>query len=264
MHIELPTKFGTVWAATGGKPFDPALPAVVFLHGAGLDHTAWTQQSRWFAHHGRSVLALDLPGHGRSTGAPLTTIGALAELVIQVLDAAGLRTAALVGHSLGSLIALETAARYGGRVRALGLVGAAATIPVNPTLLQAARTDLPAAIAMIVGWGYGPRASLGPSPTPGLSLLGIGRQQLARAGAGVLAADLTACQDYADGLEAGNRVWCPTYLVLGELDRMTPVSCGEKLAAAIPDARKIVLPAVGHMIPMEAPEAVLEALARLT
>lgn len=260
MHIDLPTPFGTLWAATGGKPFDPELPTVVFLHGAGMDHTVWTQQSRWFAHHGRSVLALDLPGHGRSGGSVPDSIAGFAEVVIAALDAAGVAKAALVGHSLGSLIALETAARYAGRVRALGLIGAAATIPVNAALLEAAKSAVPEAIAMILAWGFGPRATFGASPTPGLSLTGLGRQVLARSGPGVLHADLTACQDYADGLESGNRVWCPTVMVIGDLDRMTPADCGHKLAQAIPDARTVDLPGIGHMIPLEAPDAVLEAL----
>ena len=260
MAVEFATRLGTLWAATGGRPFDPGLPTVVFLHGAGLDHTAWSQQSRWFAHHNYSVLALDLPGHGRSGGRALTSVADLAEVVIDVLDAAGVAKAALVGHSLGSLIALETAARHAGRVRALGLVGAAAKIPVNDALLHASQNVVAEAISMIVSWGFGPRATFGPSPSPGLSLTGLACQVLGRAAPGVLHADLTACQTYANGLEAGNRVWCPTVTVIGELDRMTPAGCGHKLVDAIPGARAVELPGIGHMIPMEAPDAVLQAL----
>jgi len=260
MSIELATRFGAIRAATGGRSFDPDLPAVVFLHGAGLDHTAWTSQSRWFAHHGRSVLAIDLPGHGGSGGRVPTTIGGLAEVVIDVLDAAGLARTALVGHSLGALIALETAARYPELVRALGLVGAAARIPVNAALLEASQAALPKAISMIVSWGFGPRAIFGPSPSPGLSLTGLAWQVLARAAPGVLHADLTACQTYTDGLESGHRVRCPTVMVIGELDRMTPAGCGHELANAIPDAMAVEFPGIGHMIPMEAPDAVLSAL----
>ena len=260
MHIELPTRFGTIWAATGGKPFDPALPTVAFLHGAGMDHTVWSQISRWFAHHDRAVLALDLPGHGRSGGIVPSSVAGYAEVVIAALDAAGVSKAALAGHSLGSLIALETASRYAGRVRSLGLVGAAATIPVNPALLDASKGAVSEAISMILSWGFGPRAIFGASPTPGLSLTGLGRQVLAGSGPGVLHADLANCQGYADGLDAGNRVWCPTVLVIGALDRMTPSDCGHKLAEAIPNARTVDLPGVGHMIPLEAPDAVLDAL----
>src|SRR5271168_734107 len=93
--------------ATGGKPFDKSLPAVVFLHGAGFDHTTWALHSRWFAHHGYGVLALDLPAHGRSSGAPLPAITDMADWTVALLDAAGVATARLVGHSMGSLISLE-------------------------------------------------------------------------------------------------------------------------------------------------------------
>ena len=264
MHVDLKTAAGTIRAFTGGKPFDPALPTMVFLHGAGMDHTAWTFHARWFAHHGRGVLALDLPGHGASGGRPAARVGDYAEAVIQALDAAGAAQAALVGHSLGSLVALEVAARHPGRVRALGLVGAAARIPVNPALIEAARADLPAAAAMIVAWGFGPRATFGAAPSPGLSLTGLARQVLARSRPGTLHADLTACNGYDAGLDSGSRVWRPTVLVIGEVDRMTPADCGRKLAQAIPGAKVAELSGIGHMLPLEAPDAVLAALAAIT
>src|SRR5215470_15180300 len=91
-----------VFAATGGHEFDPALPAVVLIHGAGFDHSAWALHSRWFAHHGFSVLVPDLPGHGRSAGPALTTIAAMADWISALLAAAGSTTKAhLVGHSMG-------------------------------------------------------------------------------------------------------------------------------------------------------------------
>jgi len=109
------------FVATGGRPFDASLPTVVFLHGAGFDHTAWALHDRWFAHHGFAVLAPDLPGHGRSEGPPLPSIGEMADWAIALLDAAGVDGAHLVGHSMGSLIALEAAARHPERVTALSL-----------------------------------------------------------------------------------------------------------------------------------------------
>src|SRR5664279_5941356 len=123
--------------ATGGRAFDPSLPTVVLLHGAGFDHTSWALHSRWFAHHGFGVLAPDLPGHGRSSGAPLSTIADMADWTAALLDAAGAARARLVGHSMGSLIALETAARHPAKVTALGLIGTAATMTVGPDLLKA-------------------------------------------------------------------------------------------------------------------------------
>src|SRR5712691_864364 len=108
--------------ATGGRDFDPALPTVVFLHGAGLDHTVWALLARWFAHRGFGVLAPDLPGHGRSGGEPLESIGAMADFTAALITAAGARNAGIIGHSMGSLVALETAARHPHKVAALGLI----------------------------------------------------------------------------------------------------------------------------------------------
>src|SRR5581483_2524850 len=115
-----------VFAATGGKPFDKSLPAVVFLHGAGFDHSTWALHSRWFSHHGFSVLAPDLPGHGRSAGKPLPTIAAMADWTAAMLDAARSRQAKVIGHSMGSLIALETAARHKEKISSLCLIGTSA------------------------------------------------------------------------------------------------------------------------------------------
>src|ERR1700709_1712378 len=111
------------FVATGGREFDPSLPAVVLLHGAGFDQPAWALHSRWFAHHGFGVLAPDLPGHGRSGGTPLSTIAEMADWTAALLDAAGVAKAKLIGHSMGSLVALETAARHPARVSALSLIG---------------------------------------------------------------------------------------------------------------------------------------------
>ena len=116
---------------TANKAFDAAKPTVVFIHGAANDHSVWTLQSRYFAYHGWNALAVDLPGHGKSTGKPLASIPAAAAWITRVLDAAGAGKAALVGHSMGSLIALETAARHPDRVLRLALVGSAAPMPVS-------------------------------------------------------------------------------------------------------------------------------------
>ncbi|MGA7813275.1 alpha/beta fold hydrolase, partial [Caballeronia sp.] len=69
------------YAYTGGNAFDPSRPAAVFIHGAQHDHSVWALQSRYFAYHGLSVLAVDLPGHSRSAGPALRSIGALADWI---------------------------------------------------------------------------------------------------------------------------------------------------------------------------------------
>ena len=113
----------TVYCYTNSRDIEAEKPTVVFIHGSGMDHTVWTLASRHFARHGNNVVSVDLPGHGRSTGSPLATVEEMAGWVIAVLDALDITDAALVGHSLGSLIALECAASHSDRVRAIALVG---------------------------------------------------------------------------------------------------------------------------------------------
>jgi len=130
-----------VFVATGGREFDKSLPTVVFLHGAGFDRSTWALHTRWFAHHGFGVLAPDLPGHGRSAGPSLSSIAEMADWTAALLAAAGVAKAHLIGHSMGSLISLETAARHPDKVFALSLIGTAATMTVGPDLLKAAEAN---------------------------------------------------------------------------------------------------------------------------
>jgi pimeloyl-ACP methyl ester carboxylesterase len=249
-----------VFASTGGRDIDPALPAVVFLHGAGMDHSVWAQLARAFAHHGFAVLAPDFPGHGRSAGAPLSSIPVMADWTAALIDAAGLRAARLVGHSMGTLVALETAARYPQKVTGLGLIATAATIPVSADLLNAAKANDHAAIDMVAIWGNGYRATLGGSPTPGLWMLGDAERLLERAGPGVLFNDLAACNDYQDALTAAAKVAVPTTVILGSRDMMTPAKGGRALAAAIPSSRLTVIAGAGHMLMNAHSDEVLAAL----
>ena len=138
----------TAYAATGGREFDTSKPVIVFIHGAGLDHTCWQLQSRWFAWHGWSAIAVDLPAHGRSEGPPLDTIEAMCGWVLAVMDAANVSKAALVGHSMGAVVALETAAKSPERVTGLGLLGISSSMPVHPALLAAAKETPPLAVTM--------------------------------------------------------------------------------------------------------------------
>ena len=248
------------FVATGGRPFDKLLPAVVLLHGAGFDHSTWALHSRWFAHHGYSVLAPDLPGHGRSSGKPLTTIADMADWTAALLDAAGARQARLIGHSMGSLIALETAARHPDRVSGLSLIGTAATMTVGPDLLKAAEANDPSAIDMVSIWGLGLKAELGGSLAPGLWMHQGAQRVLQRCAPGVLYGDLNACNAYQNALAAAAQIKVPVTFILGERDMMTPAKAGKALAAAMPHARTVVLPGAGHMIMIEQPDELLAAL----
>lgn len=258
MRLEVDGK--EVYAATGGKPFDPDLPTVVFLHGAAMDHTVWALQTRYFAHHGRAVLAVDLPGHGRSAGPPLADIGGLAEWTTRLLDAAGVARAAIVGHSMGALVALETAARHPDRTWALALLGVALPMPVNDAFLALAEANDHRAVELMMDWGHGRRAHVGGHRVPGLSIVGGDMRLVERAAPGVMHADLAACNAYRRGDEAVANVRCPMLLVLGEDDRMTPPAAGRKIADKCDTAEVAVLAGCGHMMMVETPDAVLDAL----
>jgi pimeloyl-ACP methyl ester carboxylesterase len=258
--MQLSVNGSEAFAATGGRDFDRSQPTIVLLHGAGFDHTAWALHSRWFAHHGYGVLAPDMPGHGRSFGAPLRTIAEMADWTAALLEAAGVAKATLVGHSMGSLVALETAARHPAKVSALGLIGTTATMNVGPDLLNAAEANDHAAVDMVSIWGLGHDAELGGSLAPGLWMHGGAQRVLERCRPGVLFSDLSACNAYQDALAAAAKITIPTTLVLGERDMMTPSRGGKALAAALPNSRIVVLPGAGHMMMAERPDELLAAL----
>ena len=249
-----------VFAATGGRDFDKSLPAVVLIHGAGFDHSAWALHSRWFAHHGFAVLVPDLPGHGRSRGPALKSIAEMADWIAAFLEATGASKAHLIGHSMGSLIALETAARHPAKVSALGLIGTAATMTVGPDLLKAAEANDHDAIDMVSIWGLGFDAEIGGSLAPGMWMHGGAQRVLQHCAPGVLFSDLSACNSYQDALAAAAKITVPTTLILGEKDMMTPAKAGKALAAAIPHARTVLLKGAGHMMMSERPDELLAAL----
>ncbi len=247
------------FAYTGGRPFAPTQPAVVFIHGGAFDHSVWQWQSRSLAHHGFTVLAPDLPGHGRSPGAARLTIGDMADWIAALLEAAGLESAAVVGHSMGSLVALETALRHPMQVARIALVGTSAPMPVGEPFLAAARDNHPAGFDMEVAWGLSRGVMLATSPIPGTSLFGASRALNGRARDGVLAADLAACNAYRPAMDAVRALKIPTLVVVGKRDQMTPQKAGRALAAEIPGAKTVALDA-GHSMMSEAPRELLAAL----
>ncbi len=271
--MELQVNGQAAYAYTGGKAFDAALPCVVFIHGAQNDHSVWGLQSRWFAHHGFAVLAADLPGHGRSTGTPLPSIEDLAdwiELLLEKVMRSGIpfrdgagdtaKNVTLVGHSMGSLTALECAARHPARIARIALVGTAVPMPVSDALLGAAKDKEPKAISMINAWSHSPRGTVGGNTVPGIWLLGASRRLMERQKPGVLHNDLAACNAYTHGMDAAAALACPALIVSGSKDMMTHPKAAAKLAAAIKDARNVSLDGAGHALMAEQPDAVLDAL----
>ena len=250
----------TAFAATGGRPFDKKQPTVIFIHGAGMDHSVWSLQTRYFAFHGQNVLAIDLPGHGRTPGPALATIPEMADWVITLLDALDIKEAAFVGHSLGSLISFDAAARYPKRVTAIALLGTSIPMGVTDLLLNAAKNNDHAAYDMVTIWGHSQDGQTGASKAPGLWMTGGSVSLLERSAPGILHSGLNAANEYRNGLDLAGNIKCPTLLILGARDSMTPAKAAKPLADAIPHARTIILPGCGHMMMAEQPDEVLDAL----
>jgi len=260
----LQVKDAKIYCYTGGKAFDAARPTVIFIHGVLHDHSVWILQTRYLANHGWNVLALDLPGHCRSAGQPPATVEAAADFVIALLDAAGLQRAALVGHSFGSLIALETAARAPDRVSHLVLVGTAYPMRVSPVLLENSVSHPLKAIDMVDTFSH---STLAPPPStlgPGTWLYGGSRALMKRvlasnAAFNVFHTGFKACDDYRHGEVAMAQVKAPTLFVLGRQDQMTPPKAAQSLIAKAVNAKVVMLDA-GHELMTEAPDGVLFAI----
>jgi pimeloyl-ACP methyl ester carboxylesterase len=252
-----------VYAYTASRHFDAAQPTVVFVHGAANDHSVWALQSRYFAYHGRNVLAVDLPGHGRSGGGALATVEAIARWLAALLDALQIDRAALVGHSLGALAALHFAGQYPGRVAALALLGAAAPMQVSETLLAAAGDNALHAYELITSWSFSPAHQLGGNRQPGVWMAGSALRLMQRLATGVLQRDLLACHQYVGGLDSAAKVRCPVLLVMGERDLMAPPRNAQRLVEILKTAEVVVIPGCGHSLMVEAPDMVLDALCRV-
>src|SRR5437773_1686769 len=207
-----------VYAYTGSRLPDRTVPNVVFVHGSANDHSVFALQSRYFAYHGRNVYAVDLPGHGNSGGEPLRSIEALADWLIAFLDAAELKEASLVGHSLGSLAVLEAAAGHPERVSRIALLGTAVPMTVSDRLLGAAAANDHVAFELINGWSFSAKHLLGGNPWPGVWMTGNAMRLMERARPNALHADLVACRNYANGLRAAAAVECPSLVLLGARD----------------------------------------------
>ncbi|NIM71005.1 MAG: alpha/beta fold hydrolase [Xanthomonadales bacterium] len=249
-----------VFAATGGKPFEPEWPAVVFLHGSALDHTFWGLYTRFFAFRGYAVLAPDLPGHSLSAGPQLARIEDMAdwlERVAQTLDTGKL---SLVAHSQGCLVALEYAARYPQRLRSVSFIASGLATPVNPGLIEAAENDPEAAVGMMIAWGFGPAGHFHQGPVPGSSMMAGGRKVMGVNVPEALATDLRACDAYRNGEAAAAGVQAPAQVIIGGRDRMAPARATAELVAALSAPRVDVIPRSGHMVPLEAPNACRQLL----
>jgi pimeloyl-ACP methyl ester carboxylesterase len=253
-----------LYAYTGGKEFDLQQPTIVFIHGVLNDHSVWILQSRYFANHGWNVLAIDLPGHGRSGGKAPTTVQSAAESVVALLDAAGVSKAVLMGHSFGSLIALHASAKHPTRVSQLAMVGTAYPMRVSPALLESSLNAPEKAIHMVNVFSH---STLAPPPSalgPGTWLLGGSKALMRR----VLASNphenifnigFKACDQYDQGEVDIAKVTCPTLFLLGQKDQMTPVKAAQSLIQLTKNGQVAYVNA-GHQLMVEAPEETLKAM----
>ena len=266
--MELTINNANTYCYTGGKPFDAAKPTVVFIHGVLHDHSVWILQSRYLANHGYNVLAVDLPGHCRSAGEAPATVEAAADFIAVLLDAAGVEKAALVGHSWGSLIALEAASRLKQRVTHLVLVGTAFPMKVSPVLIETSLSDPMKALNMVNVFSRStlaaPPSALGPGTWVFGASIALGKRVLAsNTAVNVFHRGFVACDRYANGEQAMSSITCPVLFVLGAQDQMTQPRAAQPLivkATATGKTVQVISLPVGHHQMTETPDATLFAI----
>ena len=251
-----------VYASTGGQPFDKEKPLLIFVHGSGLSHITGVLQTLYFAFHGYSVLAIDLPGHGASEGPPLKSIEDMADWISDVISSVGYEEASLIGHSQGCLVLIECASRYPEKIKSLSIMGGASAIPMNPELLSLAEDGNPKAVELMMDWAHGPGGHFGGHPVPGLHHMNLGGTIVKNGSVKVLGVDFRACDNYKNGLEAAKNVKCPTLNILGDKDKMCPLKEGIRLAQAIDNSEVEIIKNCGHMILLEEADQALAALKR--
>jgi pimeloyl-ACP methyl ester carboxylesterase len=248
------------FCSNGSGSLDPRQASVIFIHGAGLDHSSFVLACRYFARQHYNVYAPDLPGHGRSAGQPLSSITAMADWIKALMDVLHIDQPALVGYSMGSLVALQFAAEYPQLLRSLALVGTSIPMPVADPLLDAAREKQHDAIDMANTWSHSRGAQLGGNENPGMSMMMSGQRLLEHAGQDVFFTDLNACNEFTDSLELARKIQTETLLIVGEQDQMTAPMNALQVAGNIANCRVQKLSRCGHAMFSEQPNQVLDAL----
>jgi pimeloyl-ACP methyl ester carboxylesterase len=251
-----------VFIGTSGKEFVPGQRTWVFIHGSAMDHTIWALFNRYFTSIGINVLAVDLPGHGRSGGKPLNKIEDLSDWLLKVFDKLEIQNAIVAGHSMGALIAYDFAARHKQRCQGAVLLGFCLPMPVNQALLDLSKANDHRAFEMIVDFGYAPNSKIGAAQSPGLWMTQSGMRLMEHSREGTLFSDFTACNDYTppDGLAAD--INCPVLFIAGSEDKMTPVRGLHAWLEKVKNSQLELIASCGHMMTIEKPNQVIAAFKR--
>lgn len=251
-----------VFIGTSGKEFLPERRTWVFIHGSAMDHTVWALFNRYFTSIGMNVLAIDLPGHGRSGGKPLNRIEALSDWLLKLFDTLKLEKAIVAGHSMGALIAYDFAARHCQCCQGAVLLGFCLPMPVNQALLDLSQANDHRAFEMIVDFGYAPASKIGAAQSPGLWMTQGGMRLMEHSNDGALYSDFTACNEYTPPESLAASIDCPVLFIAGSEDKMTPARGLKDWMAKISTSRLELIDACGHMMTMEKPNQVIAALKR--
>jgi len=234
-----------VFVSTGGMDFEKEKPSILLMHGSGLTHIVWSLHEQFYVNQGYNVLSVDLPGHGNSEGPSLKSIEEISDWIKSLMNVLHIKKLIIIGHSQGSLVGIDFAARYPNLISGLVLVAGSYKMPVNQDLINYAEAGDEKAVLLMMKWGYeGSKAFIGGNPVKKI----INSSREIRE---VLAVDLNACNNYKDGKESLGKINCSTLCIFGDLDKMVPLEVGNKMSSMIKNAEKKIINNCGHMIIFE-------------
>ena len=236
---------------------------IIFIHGTGLDHTVWTLPVRYFSRKKTDVLAIDLPGHGQNKDKPLDSISKISTYIYNFLYKYKIQRCSLVGHSMGSLIALEMASSRPERVKAISMIGTAFPMQVNEALLESAKSNPQIAINILTFMGYSFSSRLGGNKIPGMWMTESTKRLMQKSKKGIIYKDLKACSEFTDGLDKAKKVEAKVQLILGSNDFLTPRIKAQDLIDNFNQPLVEEILGCGHSLMMEEPNKVLDYLIKL-